>query len=228
MPAIACDGGPNALPFDGATDPSREGGNALQVSNFGRQDRALNKPLARPRPSPGRSEATISRREGSVVVKKLQPVPVEAIARGYLIGSGWKDYQATGAVCGIVLPKGLRQAQILPEPMFTPSTKAAPGAHDQNVSYDSVVAAIGGELAGKVRDATLAIYRFAAAYAAQRGIIIADTKLEFGLDEDGQLHVMDEMLTPDSSRSGPPIPMRQGSVRELRQAVCGDYLETLG
>ena len=119
----------------------------------------------------------------SVVVKKLRPVPVEAIARGYLIGSGWKDYQRSGQVCGIALPAGLRQAEVLPEPIFTPSTKAAAGDHDENVSFDSVVALIGGELAEKIRDATLMIYRFAADYAAGRGIIIADTKLEFGLDD---------------------------------------------
>ncbi|HEY9513115.1 MAG TPA: phosphoribosylaminoimidazolesuccinocarboxamide synthase, partial [Rhodanobacter sp.] len=146
----------------------------------------------------------------SVVVRRLQPVPVEAIARGYLIGSGWKDYQASGALCGITLPPGLKQAQQLPEPIFTPSTKAASGHHDENVSYASVVNAVGSELAGQVRDATLAIYQWAAAYAAERGIIIADTKFEFGTDANGKLYVMDEMLTPDSSRFWPADQYRTG------------------
>jgi len=150
---------------------------------------------------PGTEVALYARR--AVVAKALTPLPVEAIARGYLIGSGWKDYQRSGQVCGIALPAGLRQAERLPEPIFTPSTKAAAGEHDANVSFDAVVATIGGELAEKVRDATLAIYRFAAAYAAGRGILIADTKLEFGLDAGGGLVVMDEMLTPDSSRFWP-------------------------
>ena len=164
----------------------------------------------------------------SVVTKRLKPVPVEAIARGYIIGSGWKDYQKTGAVCGIALPAGLQQAQQLPEPIFTPSTKAAVGDHDENVSFDAVVEKIGAELAGKVRDATLAIYRFAAAYAAERGIIIADTKLEFGLDENGVLHVMDEMLTPDSSRFWPADQYRVGiSPPSYDKQFVRDYLETL-
>jgi phosphoribosylaminoimidazole-succinocarboxamide synthase len=128
---------------------------------------------------------------------------VEAIARGYLIGSGWKDYQATGCVSGIRLRAGLRQAERLDEPVFTPSTKAAVGAHDENIDFDAVVGLIGADLAERVREATLAVYRFAAAFAAERGILIADTKLEFGLDEDGTLRVMDEMLTPDSSRFWP-------------------------
>ncbi|RYZ70139.1 MAG: phosphoribosylaminoimidazolesuccinocarboxamide synthase, partial [Lysobacteraceae bacterium] len=139
----------------------------------------------------------------SVVTKRLKPVPVEAIARGYLIGSGWKDYQRTGAVSGIALPDGLRQAEKLPEPIFTPSTKAAVGDHDQNIDFDTMVKAVGPELAERVRDATLRIYAFAAAYAAERGILLADTKFEFGSDADGRLYVMDEMLTPDSSRYWP-------------------------
>ena len=132
----------------------------------------------------------------AVVVKRLKALPVEAIARGYLIGSGWKDYQKTGALCGIELPAGLRQAQQLPEPIFTPSTKAPKGTHDENIGFDQVEKLIGADLARQVRDATLAIYRFAAAYAAERGIIIADTKFEFGTDAAGKLYVMDEMLTP--------------------------------
>ena len=139
----------------------------------------------------------------SVVAKKLKALPVEAIARGYIIGSGWKDYQANGAICGIRLPTGLRQAEQLPEPIFTPSTKAAVGDHDENVGFDVVVDKIGAELAEQIRAKTLEIYAFAARYARERGIIIADTKLEFGLDENGVLHVMDEMLTPDSSRFWP-------------------------
>ncbi|HEY9131593.1 MAG TPA: phosphoribosylaminoimidazolesuccinocarboxamide synthase [Dyella sp.] len=165
----------------------------------------------------------------SVVTRRLKPVPVEAIARGYLIGSGWKDYKATGAVCGISLPSGLQQAEQLPEPIFTPSTKAAVGDHDENVSFDSVVDAVGADLAEQVRDATLRIYKWAAAYAAERGIIIADTKLEFGTDEDGKLYVMDEMLTPDSSRFWPADSYRVGiSPPSYDKQFVRDYLETLG
>jgi phosphoribosylaminoimidazole-succinocarboxamide synthase len=164
----------------------------------------------------------------AVVTKRLKPLPVEAIARGYLIGSGWKDYQATGALCGTRLPAGLRQAEQLPQPIFTPSTKAAVGDHDENVSFDAVVAAIGGELAERVRAATLAIYKWAAAYAAERGIIIADTKLEFGTDPDGELYVMDEMLTPDSSRFWPAEEYRVGiSPPSYDKQFVRDYLETL-
>jgi len=168
-------------------------------------------------------------RRRAVVTRRLKPVPVEAIARGYLIGSGWKDYQATGAVCGIALPPGLKQAEQLPEPIFTPSSKAAVGDHDENVSFDQVVDTVGAELAGKVRDATLALYRFAAAYAAERGIIIADTKFEFGTDEDGTLYVMDEMLTPDSSRFWPAEHYSVGiSPPSYDKQYVRDYLETLG
>jgi len=168
-------------------------------------------------------------RRRAVVTRRLKPVPVEAIARGYLIGSGWKDYQATGAVCGIALPPGLKQAEQLPEPIFTPSSKAAVGDHDENVSFEQVVDTVGAELAGKVRDATLALYRFAAAYAAERGIIIADTKFEFGTDEDGTLYVMDEMLTPDSSRFWPAEHYSVGiSPPSYDKQYVRDYLETLG
>jgi phosphoribosylaminoimidazole-succinocarboxamide synthase len=164
----------------------------------------------------------------AVVTRRLQPVPVEAIARGYLIGSGWKDYQATGTLCGIVLPSGLRQAERLPEPIFTPSTKAAAGDHDENIGFDQVVAAIGADLAEQVRTATLAIYKYAAAYAAERGIIIADTKLEFGTDADGTLYVMDEMLTPDSSRFWPADAYAAGrSPPSFDKQFVRDYLETL-
>ncbi|WP_430391448.1 phosphoribosylaminoimidazolesuccinocarboxamide synthase [Dyella sp. 20L07] len=164
----------------------------------------------------------------AVVTRRLKPVPVEAIARGYIIGSGWKDYQATGSLCGIKLPSGLQQAQQLPEPIFTPSTKAAVGDHDENVSFDAVVAAVGADLAEQVREATLAIYKWAAAYAAERGIIIADTKFEFGTDEHGKLYVMDEMLTPDSSRFWPAESYRVGiSPPSYDKQFVRDYLETL-
>ncbi|MGF6711592.1 phosphoribosylaminoimidazole-succinocarboxamide synthase [Luteibacter sp. W1I16] len=165
----------------------------------------------------------------AVVTKRLKPVPVEAIARGYLIGSGWKDYQATGALCGITLPPGLQQAQKLPEPIFTPSTKAAVGDHDENVSFDAVVAAVGEDLANAVRKATLEIYAFAAAFAAERGIIVADTKLEFGTDENGVLHVMDEMLTPDSSRFWPADEYEVGiSPPSYDKQFVRDYLVDIG
>jgi phosphoribosylaminoimidazole-succinocarboxamide synthase len=164
----------------------------------------------------------------SVVAKKLKALPVEAIARGYIIGSGWKDYQANGAICGIRLPTGLRQAEQLPEPIFTPSTKAAVGDHDENVGFDVVVDKIGTELAEQVRAKTLEIYAFAARYARGRGIIIADTKLEFGLDENGVLHVMDEMLTPDSSRFWPADTYQVGvSPPSYDKQYVRDYLETL-
>jgi phosphoribosylaminoimidazole-succinocarboxamide synthase len=164
----------------------------------------------------------------AVVVKRLKPVPIEAIARGYLIGSGWKDYRQTGTLCGIALPPGLQQAQQLPEPIFTPSTKAPKGSHDENIGFDEVVDLIGAERARQVRDATLAIYTFAAAYAAGRGIIIADTKFEFGTDADGRLYVMDEMLTPDSSRFWPADQYRVGiSPPSYDKQFVRDYLETL-
>ena len=164
----------------------------------------------------------------SVVTRRLKPVPVEAIARGYLIGSGWKDYQRTGAVSGIALPDGLRQAEKLPEPIFTPSTKAAVGDHDENIDFDTMVKAVGPELAERVRDATLRIYAFAADYAAQRGILLADTKFEFGTDADGRLYVMDEMLTPDSSRYWPADQYEVGtSPPSYDKQFVRDHLETL-
>jgi len=164
----------------------------------------------------------------AVVVKRLKAVPIEAIARGYLAGSGWKDYQATGSLCGIRLPQGLRQAEQLPEPIFTPSTKAPKGTHDENIGFDQVVATIGADLAEQVREATLAIYRFAASYAARRGILIADTKFEFGTDATGRLYVMDEMLTPDSSRFWPADQYRVGtSPPSYDKQFVRDYLETL-
>jgi phosphoribosylaminoimidazole-succinocarboxamide synthase len=164
----------------------------------------------------------------AVVTRKLKPVPVEAIARGYLIGSGWKDYQRTGRVSGITLPDGLRQAEQLPQPIFTPSTKAAVGDHDENIDFDTMVREVGAELAEQVRDATLRLYTFARDYAAQRGIILADTKFEFGTDADGRLYVMDEMLTPDSSRYWPADEYQVGiSPPSYDKQFVRDYLETL-
>lgn len=165
----------------------------------------------------------------AVVTKKLKPVPVECIARGYLIGSGWKDYRASGAVSGIQLPQGLQQAQQLAEPIFTPSTKAAVGDHDENIDFATAIDKVGREMAEAVRDATLCLYAFARDYAAERGIILADTKFEFGTDEDGQLHVMDEMLTPDSSRWWPADEYAVGtSPPSYDKQIVRDYLETLG
>jgi phosphoribosylaminoimidazole-succinocarboxamide synthase len=164
----------------------------------------------------------------SVVTKKLKPVPVEAIARGYLIGSGWKDYQRTGRVSGIGLPDGLRQAERLPQPIFTPSTKAAVGDHDENIDFDTMVRTVGADLAEQVRDATLRLYAFAADYSAERGILLADTKFEFGTDADGRLYVMDEMLTPDSSRYWPADEYAVGtSPPSFDKQFVRDYLETL-
>jgi phosphoribosylaminoimidazole-succinocarboxamide synthase len=164
----------------------------------------------------------------AVVTKKLKPVPVEAIARGYVIGSGWKDYQRTGRISGIALPDGLRQAEQLPQPIFTPSTKAAVGDHDENIDFDTVVRTVGVELAEQVRDATLRLYEFARDYAAERGIILADTKFEFGTDADGRLYVMDEMLTPDSSRYWPADQYEVGtSPPSYDKQFVRDYLETL-
>ena len=164
----------------------------------------------------------------AVVARRLKGLPVEAIVRGYLIGSGWKDYRRDGAVCGVPLPTGLRLADRLPEPIFTPSTKAALGAHDENVSFDHVADAIGRELAERVRAVSLQIYREAAEHALRRGIIIADTKFEFGLDERGQLVLMDEALTPDSSRFWPADQYRPGvNPPSFDKQFVRDYLETL-
>lgn len=163
-----------------------------------------------------------------IVVKKLKPLPVEAIIRGYLIGSGWKDYQKNGAVCGIKLPAGLQQAARLAEPLFTPSTKAEMGAHDENITFDTTVKLLGREVAERVRDCSLQIYTKAAEYALTRGIIIADTKFEFGLDENGTVHLIDEALTPDSSRFWPADSYREGiSPPSFDKQYLRDYLETL-
>ena len=164
----------------------------------------------------------------SLVIRRLEALPVEAVVRGYLIGSGWKDYQASGAVCGIPLPAGLELASKLPEAIFTPSTKADVGDHDANIDFDAVVATIGEARARQVRDAALSIYAMARDYAAERGIIIADTKFEFGVDAAGTLHLIDEVLTPDSSRFWPADRYAQGTSPEsFDKQYVRDYLETL-
>jgi phosphoribosylaminoimidazole-succinocarboxamide synthase len=163
----------------------------------------------------------------AVVVKKLKPLPIEAVVRGYIIGSGWKDYQRSGKICGIELPKGLQQAQKLPQPIFTPATKAAEG-HDQNISFQQVEKLIGAEMAAKVRDVSIRLYKEAADYAATKGIIIADTKFEFGLDERNQLVLIDEVLTADSSRFWPADSYKVGmSPPSFDKQYVRDYLETL-
>jgi phosphoribosylaminoimidazole-succinocarboxamide synthase len=164
----------------------------------------------------------------SLVVRRLQPLPIEAIVRGYLIGSGWKDYLATGAVCGIPLPGGLEQAERLPETLFTPSTKAEVGEHDQNISFEEAARLVGRESAERVREVSLHLYEEAAEYAAERGIIIADTKFEFALDSDGELVIIDEVLTPDSSRFWPADEYVPGtSPPSFDKQFVRDYLETL-
>ncbi len=167
-------------------------------------------------------------RTRSIIVRRLQTLPVEAVVRGYVIGSGWKDYQASGEICGIALPPGLQQAERLPEPIFTPATKAAMGDHDVNVSFADVVDRIGAELAEQVRNVSLALYRHAAEFARERGIIIADTKFEFGVDAAGELVLIDEILTPDSSRYWPADEYRVGiSPPSFDKQFIRDYLETL-
>jgi phosphoribosylaminoimidazole-succinocarboxamide synthase len=164
----------------------------------------------------------------AVVVRRLKPLPVEAVVRGYLIGSGWKDYQQSGRVCGIALPPGLAFASRLPAPIFTPATKAAAGQHDENVSFEQVADAIGGGTAARVRELALALYEHAADYARGRGILIADTKFEFGLDDAGQVVLMDEALTPDSSRFWSADGYREGiSPPSFDKQYVRDYLETL-
>ena len=176
-------------------------------------------------PDAGEREA-IARQ--ATVVKRLKPLPVEAIVRGYIIGSGWKDYQNSGRVCGIELPAGLRQADQLAEPLYTPSTKAEIGAHDENIDFDATVRLLGGEMAERVRDVSLALYSRAAAYALERGIIIADTKFEFGTDEANNLVLIDEVLTPDSSRFWPADTYAPGtSPLSFDKQYVRDYLETL-
>jgi phosphoribosylaminoimidazole-succinocarboxamide synthase len=164
----------------------------------------------------------------AVIARRLKALPLEAVVRGYLIGSGWKDYRSSGRVCGIELPAGLELAAPLPQPLFTPATKALPGAHDQNITFADVVELIGPQLAAGVRDRALELYAFAAAHARARGIIIADTKFEFGVDGDGTLTLMDEVLTPDSSRFWPVEGYRVGvNPASFDKQFVRDYLETL-
>ncbi len=164
----------------------------------------------------------------SMIVKSLKVIPVEAIVRGYLVGSGWKEYQQSQSVCSIPLPAGLQLADKLPEPLFTPSTKAAAGDHDENISFEVLVDQIGQQLAEQIRDVSLSLYRYASDYALQRGIIIADTKFEFGLDEQGQLYLIDEALTPDSSRFWPVDSYQAGvSPESYDKQFIRDWLENL-
>ncbi len=164
----------------------------------------------------------------AMVVRRLKPLPIEAVVRGYLAGSGWKDYQQTGAVCGVALPAGLKQASQLPAPIFTPATKAELGEHDENIAFDRMQQIVGAELADRVREVSFALYRRAADYAAARGIIIADTKFEFGLDAAGTLTVMDEVLTPDSSRFWPADTWAEGtSPASFDKQFLRDWLETV-
>ena len=164
----------------------------------------------------------------SMIVKRLNPLPIEAVVRGYLIGSGWKDYQATGSVCGIQLEEGLQMAQKLPEPIYTPATKAEVGEHDENISYEKTVDLIGEELANRVRQIAIDIYNFGVNHAREKGIIIADTKFEFGLDGDGELYLIDEVLTPDSSRFWAIENYELGSSPpSFDKQYLRDYLETL-
>ena len=214
-------------------DPIPGKGRVLtQISNFWFQrtrhivpNHLADYPLARAVPDAA-ERAPLEER--SIVVRRLKALPIEAVVRGYLIGSGWKDYQQSGAVCGIALPAGLRQADRLPEPIFTPATKAELGSHDENIPYDRVVALIGRGLAEQVRATALALYAFAVEHALQRGIIIADTKFEFGVDAAGHLTLIDEVLTPDSSRFWPADTYQPGtSPPSFDKQYVRDYLETL-
>jgi len=167
-------------------------------------------------------------RDRSLVVKRLKPLPIEAVVRGYLIGSGWRDYQESGRLCGIKLPANLRQAEQLPQTIFTPASKAEAGDHDENISFEQVVELVGDQLAARVRDLSIKIYERAARYALERGIIIADTKFEFGLDHEGRLYLIDEVLTPDSSRFWPVEDYKVGiSPPSFDKQFVRDYLDTL-
>jgi phosphoribosylaminoimidazole-succinocarboxamide synthase len=176
----------------------------------------------------GEGDSLLPLEQRSIVTRRLQPLPVEAVVRGYLIGSGWRDYQETGQVCGIELPAGLEQAAKLPEPLFTPATKAEAGDHDENISFEAIEQLIGVDLAAQVRDVSMQIYERAAEYALDRGIIIADTKFEFGQDDEGRLYIIDEILTPDSSRFWPLAGYRTGiSPPSFDKQFVRDYLDTL-
>jgi phosphoribosylaminoimidazole-succinocarboxamide synthase len=182
-------------------------------------------PLAKYVSDPGERKALEGR---AVVVRRLQPLPVEAVVRGYLAGSGWKDYRRDGSVCGVALPEGLVQASRLPEPIFTPATKAAAGEHDLNISFERMAAEVGADVALRVRSLAIELYAHAADQARARGILIADTKFEFGLDDTGGIVLMDEALTPDSSRFWPADAYREGtSPPSFDKQFVRDYLETL-
>ncbi len=204
---------------------------ALSNFWFGRTRHILpnhlaDRPLAEVLPDAAERRAIEDR---AVVVRKLKALPVEAIVRGYLVGSGWKEYRQAGTVCGIRLPAGLREADRLPEPIFTPSTKAAVGEHDQNISFATAGELLGADIAERVRTAAVTLYKEAADYALKRGIIIADTKFEFGLDSDGRLTLIDEALTPDSSRFWPVDQYRPGAnPPSFDKQYVRDYLESLG
>lgn len=163
----------------------------------------------------------------AVVAMKLKPIPIECVVRGYIIGGGWKDYQATGKVCGIELPTGLKQAQKLPEPIFTPAAKAEVGTHDENISFEKAVEMVGEDVATQIRDYSIKLYKLASEFALTKGIIIADTKFEFGLDENGTVRLMDEVLTPDSSRFWPADQYEEGiSPPSFDKQFMRDWLET--
>ncbi len=203
-----------------------------QISNFwfGRTQHMVPNHLTnRPLSSVIRNPDELAMLDGRAgIVRRLEALPIEAVVRGYIIGSGWKDYQRTGAVCGIALPPGLRQAERLAQPLFTPAYKAAAGEHDENITFAEVEKLVGAPLAALVRDTALALYNFAAEYALSRGIIIADTKFEFGVDEAGQLTLIDEVLTPDSSRFWPADTYQVGtSPPSFDKQFVRDYLETL-
>jgi phosphoribosylaminoimidazole-succinocarboxamide synthase len=214
-------------------DPIPNKGRVLhQISNFwfGRTRHIVpNHLTSRPLESVIKDPAELALLEGRAgIVRRLKALPIEAVVRGYLIGSGWKDYQKTGVVCGIALPPGLRQAEQLAQPLFTPASKAAIGEHDENITFTEVERLLGAQLAARVRDTAIAIYNFAAGHARDRGIIIADTKFEFGVDEAGRLTLIDEVLTPDSSRFWPADTYRVGtSPPSFDKQFVRDYLETL-
>ena len=176
--------------------------------------------------APGEREQVRGR---AMVVKRMQPLPIEAVVRGYLEGSGWKEYRESGTVCGIALPPGLKRASKLPQPIFTPATKAEAGHHDENISFEQMAGIVGAERAGAIRDAALGLYQAAADYALERGIIIADTKFEFGLDAAGTLHLIDEALTPDSSRFWPLDTYREGeSPESFDKQYVRNWLDAIG
>jgi phosphoribosylaminoimidazole-succinocarboxamide synthase len=214
-------------------DPIPNKGRVLhQISNFwfARTRHIVPNHLTdRPLASVVKDPAEVAMLEGRAgIVRRLQALPIEAVVRGYLIGSGWKDYQKTGSVCGIALPPGLQQAERLATALFTPASKAAIGEHDENIAFDQVERLVGAPLAARVRDTAIALYNFAAEHARSRGIIIADTKFEFGVDDAGQLTLIDEVLTPDSSRFWPADTYRVGtSPPSFDKQFVRDYLETL-